>query len=326
MLSEAMTNCPMRFHLTKSNGRSICALPLHAAAEAEDHDRLRAAFHFTSDPIDVSLAEKHVIFRCQGRCGLNPSASASASSSAAASPHMVTCVPWCVLSNFDNLGGSGESENQSNRSEDGEYFYPIQSINQEYRGTFWGGAVPVSDLLKSGPVGARRIRGGTSWKGVGRLLGVEASTVVIGCEDGGADALKGFLASNMSRSVWQVVACVSIRMCRLVPGRGGCTRWIQPPEYLSGGSNFAVLVERITYCGCISFACVFSWLFSLKEIVLAGNIDSFALQRLMTKADMCTCTTSLKPPATPRRILRRWLHWQLKKVAYDRRCHSYIHA
>jgi hypothetical protein len=113
----------------------------------------------------------------------------------------------------------------------------VQSINQEYRGTFWGGAVPISDLLKSGSAGARRIRGGATWRGVSKLLGVEATTVVIGCLDEGYDAFKALLASNMSRSVRQIIVCVSIIMCRVVPGSGGCTRWYEPSGHFSGKSD-----------------------------------------------------------------------------------------
>lgn len=55
-----------------------------------------------------------------------------------------------------------------------------------------------------------------------------------------------------------------------------------------------------------------------EQNVLAGNIDDFVPQRLMTKAASCTYITSLKRRVSPRRMLRRWLPWQLKKVADER--------
>jgi hypothetical protein len=136
-----MASCPLRFHLTKSNGRSVCILQSAVAAENEESDRSISAFHFTSDPIDAALAEKHVVFTCQGRCSVFPSVSSSSAAAAAAAaaaassralPHSITCVPWCVLSNFESQSGSSESQEsdkQNMSNEDADYFYPVRDMS-----------------------------------------------------------------------------------------------------------------------------------------------------------------------------------------------------
>ncbi len=92
----------------------------------------------------------------------------------------------------------------------------------------------MSELLKSGLAAASRLRGGTDWDSISRLLGSVASTVVIGCQERGASVLKSLLSSNTSSSTRQIVACLTYRLCKAVPSRRGCVRWLDLPDPFSG--------------------------------------------------------------------------------------------